>query len=326
MRRARILVAALAAGTLLASVAHGEEWPARPVTMVVPFAAGGPVDTLGRILQPHLSDALGQQVIIENVSGGGGITGSLRVMQAAADGYMIELGSIGTHAINQSIGAKPAYNAATDFAPVILVADAPQVLLVRKDLPANNLKEFIDYVKVNHAKLQHGSGGTGTSSHIGCVLLNQQIGVPVTHIPYRGGGPAMQDLIAGRIDYICNYISTAVGALEAKQVKALATLTTTRAKALPDVPTADEQGLKGFDVSAWNAIFMPKGTPATLVKQVNEAVSKVLDMPTVQKRLDDIGLIATTPDRRSPDYLGKFVESEIAKWAAPAKASGATAN
>jgi len=316
---------ALAAATLSDSRA-AEEWPARTLTMVVPFAAGGPVDTLGRILQPHLSDVLGQQVIIENVSGGGGITGSLRVMQAPPDGYQLELGSIGTHAINQSISAKPAYNAATDFAPVILVADAPQVLLVRKDLPASNLKEFIDYVKANHAKMQHGSGGTGTSSHIGCVLLNQEIGVQVTHIPYRGGGPALQDLIAGRIDYICNYISTAVGALEAKQVKALATLTTTRAKALPNVPTADEQGLKGFDVSAWNAIFMPKGTPAALVKKVNEAVGQVLDMPTVQKRLDDIGLIATPPEKRSPEFLGKYVESEIAKWAVPAKASGATAN
>jgi tripartite-type tricarboxylate transporter receptor subunit TctC len=326
MRHRRIGIAALAAAVTLAGAAGAEEWPARPVTMVVPFAAGGPVDTLGRILQPHLSDMLGQQVIIENVSGGGGITGSLRVMQAPPDGYMLELGSIGTHAINQSISAKPAYNAATDFAPVILVADAPQVLLVRKDFPASNLKEFLDHLKANHTKLQHGSGGTGTSSHIGCVLLNQQAGVQVTHIPYRGGGPALQDLIAGRIDYICNYISTAVGALEAKQVKALATLTDKRAKALPDIPTADEQGLKGFDVSAWNAIFMPKATPAPIVKQVNEAVSNVLDMPTVQKRLDDIGLIATPPDRRSPDYLGKFVESEIVKWAAPAKASGATAN
>jgi tripartite-type tricarboxylate transporter receptor subunit TctC len=265
-------------------------------------------------------------VIIENVSGGGGTTGSLRVANAAVDSHMFTLGSIGTHAINQSISAKPAYNAATDFAPVILVADAPQVLLVRKDFPANNLKEFLDHVKANHAKLQHGSGGTGTSSHIGCVLLNQQAGAQVTHIPYRGGGPALQDLIAGRIDYICNYISTAVGALDAKQVKALAVLTTTRAKALPDIPTGEEQGLKGFDVSAWNAVFMPKGTPAPIVKKLNEAVSKVLDMPAVQKRLDDIGLIATPPDRRSPGYLGKYVESEIAKWAAPAKASGATTN
>src|SRR5262249_26892103 len=200
------------------------------------FAAGGPVDTLGRILQPHLGDVLGQQVIIENVSGGGGVTGSLRVMQAAPDGYMFELGSIGTHAINPSITPKPAYNAATDFARVMLVAAAPQVLLVRKDLPVNNLKEFIDYLKANHTKMQHGSGGTGMSSHIGCVLLNQQAGVQVTHIPYRGGGPALQDLIAGRIDYICNYISTGVGALEAKQVKAIATLTHTRAKALANVP------------------------------------------------------------------------------------------
>jgi tripartite-type tricarboxylate transporter receptor subunit TctC len=320
----QVRVLAFAAGSL--DIAAAQDWPSRPVTLVVPFAAGGPIDSIGRILATSLSERLGQQMIVENVGGAGGMTGTARVAKAAPDGYQIVLGNVGTHAGNQTIYRNPLYNAATDFAPVILVADAPQVLLVRKDLPANTLKEFIDYVKANHAKMQHGSGGTGTSSHIGCVLLNQEMGVQVTHIPYRGGGPALQDLIAGRIDYICNYISTGVGALEAKQVKALATLTTTRAKALPNVPTAEEQGLKGFDVSAWNAIFMPKNTPAPIIKKVNEAVGQVLDMPTVQKRLDDIGLIATPADKRSPEFLGKYVESEIVKWAAPAKASGATAN
>ena len=192
--------------------------------MVIAFAPGGPLDTLARNLQPYLIEALGQNVIIENVPGGGGTVGSLRVSNAAADSHMFTLGSIGTHAIGQSMHKKPPYNAVTDFAPVMLVADAPQVVLARKDLPANNLKEFAAYAKANQDKMQHGSGGAGTSSHIGCVLMNQVLGVKITHIPYRGGGPAMQDLLAGRVDFICNYVSTALPSHRAGTAKVIAAL------------------------------------------------------------------------------------------------------
>ena len=192
----KALAAAAALGMLHPATAQAQDWPNRPVTMVVAFAPGGPLDTLARNLQPYLIEALGQQVIIENVPGGGGTVGSLRVANAAPDSHMFTLGSIGTHAIGQSMHKKPPYNAVTDFSPVILVADAPQVVLARKDLPANNLKEFTAYAKANQDKMQHGSGGAGTSSHIGCVLMNQVLGVKVTHIPYRGGGPAMQDLLS----------------------------------------------------------------------------------------------------------------------------------
>ena len=316
------LAAAYITLAAFASTAAGQDWPTRPVTMVVPFAAGGPIDTLGRVLQPYLSESLGQQVIIENQPGGGGMVGSLRVSQAAADSHMFVLGSIGTHAISQSMHKKPSYNSQTDFQPVTLVADAPLVLLVRKDLPANSLKEFMAYAKANQAKMQHGSGGTGTSSHVGCVLLNQTIGAKIVHVPYRGGGPAMQDLVGGRIDFICNYISTAIPVTKNGQAKVLATLAGARASAVPDVPTADEQGLKDFDISAWNAIFMPRSTPPELVAKLNAAVTKALDNPALQKRLDDIGLIPAMPARRGPAFLKSYVAGEVKKWAEPVKDSG----
>src|SRR3954463_319265 len=199
MPRTGAPIAALALAALMAtSVVQAQEWPTRPVTMVVPFAAGGPVDVLGRILAQYLGETIGKQVIVDNVPGGGGMTGSLRVSQAAPDGYMFVLASIGTHALNQTLSKKPLYNAATDFAPVALIADVGLVLITRKDLPPNNLAEFIAYAKANQGKMQFGSGGAGTSSHIGCVLLNQTIGVDTTHVPYRGGGPALAGPFAGR--------------------------------------------------------------------------------------------------------------------------------
>ena len=313
------LVALLVA---VCSGAAAQEWPSRPLTMVVPFAAGGPMDSLARILQPTLGEMLGQTIIIENQPGGGGTTGSLRVSQASADSHLFALASIGTHAISYSMHKKPAYHPANDFQPVIFIADAPLMLMTKKDLPPNDLKEFIAYTRANHAKMQFSSGGTGTSSHVSCVLLNQLIGADVIHVPYRGGGPAFQDMIAGRIDDICNYVSNGAPAVKAGQVKGLAALALKRATILPDIPTADEQGLKDFDVSALNAIFLPKSATPAMVAKLHTAVSKALDHPALRARLDAIGLLPATPERRSPEYLRKFVEGEIVKWAAPVKASG----
>jgi tripartite-type tricarboxylate transporter receptor subunit TctC len=293
------------------------------MTMVVPFAAGGPVDVLGRILAQHLGEVAGKQVVVENLTGAGGMTGSLRVSQGEADGHLFVLGSIGTHALNQTLYKKPLYNAATDFAPVVLVADAPLVLIARKEFPADDLPSFVAYAKANHSKMQYGSGGTGTSAHIGCVLLNQAMSVDVTHIPYRGGGPAMGDLLAGRIDYLCNIASTAVPVIENKSVKALATLSRERTPVLPDLATAHEQGLRNFDAYTWNAVFLPKASPAAIVGKLNAALVQVMNRPTFQDRLQKLGLMVVAPKRRSPDYLRQFVESEIDKWAAPIKASGA---
>jgi tripartite-type tricarboxylate transporter receptor subunit TctC len=321
MRRTPVAALMIAALTL-ASMAQAQDWPTRPLTMVVPFAAGGPVDVLGRILAQYLGEAVGKQVIVENTSGAGGMSGSLRVSQAAPDGMMFVLGSIGTHALNQTLSKKPLYNAATDFAPVALIADVGHVLITRKDLPPNNLQEFITYAKANQGKMQYGSGGSGTSAHIGCVLLNQAMGVDTTHIPYRGGGPAMADLIGGRVDYVCNIASTVGQAIEAKQVKAIAALSRERSPILPDLPTAHEQGLTGFDAYTWNAVLLPKGTPAALVKKLNDALVAVMDNPTFRERLHTLGLIVVAPERRSPDYLQKFIVDEIEKWAIPIKASG----
>lgn len=321
----REILAAIAILALLASgSAAAQDWPTRPVTMVVPFAAGGPIDTLARLLQQHLSDVLRQQVVVENVSGAGGMSGSLRVAQAPPDGYQFVLGSVGTHAHNQTLYKRPLYNTLNDFTPVALIAEVPLVLITRKDLPPNNLQEFIAYTKANQAKMQYGSAGAGTSTHVGCIMLNMAIGVDVTHVPYRGGGPAMLDLTAGRIDYICNIASTAVPAIEGKTVKALATLTTSRSPALPDLASALEQGLPNFDAYSWNAVFLPRGAPPPIVKKLNEALGGVMNMASFRDRLKEIGLIVVAPERRSPEYLQKFVASEIDKWAGPIRASGAT--
>ena len=318
----RKLLPLVAALTAFASGADAQDWPNRPMTMVVPFAAGGPMDSLARILQPTLAETLGQPIIIENVPGGGGMTGSLRVSQASADSHVFVLASIGTHAIGYSMHSKPPYHPANDFQPVAFVADAPLLLMVKKDLAPNNLAEFIAYTKTNHDKMTFSSGGTGTSSHVSCVMLNQIMGVDVTHVPYRGGGPAFADLIAGRIDYICNYVSIGASAVKQGQVKAIAMLARERTPLLPDLPTADEQGLKDFDVSAWNAILLPKSATLAMVAKFNAAVSKALDNPALRSRFDAIGLIAAVPDRRSPDYLRKFINAEVEKWAKPVKASG----
>jgi tripartite-type tricarboxylate transporter receptor subunit TctC len=319
-RHLRVLF--LAAALAVPGSATAQDWPSRPLTMVVPFAAGGPMDSLARILQPTLGEAIGQSIIIENVPGGGGVTGSMRVSQAAADSHLFALASIGTHAISYSMHSKPMYHPANDFQPVAFIADAPLMLMTKKDLPPNNLQEFMAYTKANHGKMTFSSGGTGTSSHVSCVMLNQLIGVNVTHIPYRGGGPAFQDVIAGRIDYICNYVSIGAPAVKAGQVKALATLAGKRTSAHPDLPTADEQGLKNFDVSAWNAILLPKSATPAMVAKMNAAVSKALDNPAMRGRLDALGLIPAAPERRSAEYLRKFINTEIEKWAVPVKAAG----
>jgi tripartite-type tricarboxylate transporter receptor subunit TctC len=308
----------------MSAVAAEENWPSRPVTMVVPLAAGSGIDVLGRIFAPRLSELLGQQVIVENVSGAGGMTGASRVAKAAPDGYQFVLGGSGTHAHSQTLFKHPLYNAATDFAPVALIAEQPIVLIARKDLPADNLREFIAYATANQAKMQYGSAGAGSAAHLACVLLNAAIGVDVTHVPYRGGGPAMQDLIAGRIDYQCPLIAIAIGQIESKTVKAIAILSHDRSPSLPDVASAHEQGLINFDASNWSGFFLPRATPTAIVQKLHDATVATMSTPVVQARLTEIGADLVAPERRSPQYLTKFVMSEIDKWAGPIKAAGVT--
>ncbi len=307
---------------ILVAPAAAQDWPSRPVTMVVPFAAGGPMDTVGRILGGRLGEVLGQQVVVENVGGAGGMTGAARIAKATPDGYQFVLGNIGTHAHSQTLYKNPLYNAAADFSPVVLIAELPQVLIARKDLPARNLQDFIAYARQHQAKMQYGSGGAGSATHIACVLLNAAIGINVTHVPYRGGGPALQDLVAGRIDYQCLDAPIAVPQIEAGAVKAIAVLTRERSAVLPTLASAHEQGLTDFAAANWCAIFLPERTPAPIVGKLHDAVVATMETPAVRTRMTEIGADLVAPERRSPDYLAGFVRGEIAKWAAPIRASG----
>jgi len=232
------------------------------------------------------------------------------------------LGTTGTHAQNQTLYKNPLYQAATDFTPVALVAEQPILLIARKDFPADNLIDFIAYVRANHEKMQFGSAGTGSGVHLACVLLNAAIGVNVVHVPYRGTAPAMQDLIAGRIDYQCPVITPVVPQIQGGLVKAIATLTKNRTPILPDLATAQEQGLADFEAYIWFAIFLPKGTPADIAHKLQRAIAVAENLPAVQERLKDIGAAPIAPERQTPEYLAAFVEREVAKWAAPIRASG----
>jgi tripartite-type tricarboxylate transporter receptor subunit TctC len=319
-----VFAALLAAMLALPAEAQAQTWPTRPVTMVVPFAAGGPMDTVGRVIGGGLSEQLGQQVVIENVGGGGGMTGSARVAKAQPDGYQFVLGNVGTHAVSQTLSKNPLYNSVADFAPVALVADLSLVLVARKDLPVANLREFIAYAKANGDKMQFGSAGAGSATHLGCALINGTAGITITHVPYRGGAPAMQDLVAGRIDYLCIDTPVAVPQIESGNVKAIAILSRTRSPSLPQLASAHEQGLTDFEASNWAALFLPKGTPAPIVQRLNAAAIATMNNEAVQKRLKDNGVDLVAPERRTPDYLAKFVAAEITKWAGPIKATGVT--
>jgi tripartite-type tricarboxylate transporter receptor subunit TctC len=318
----RMMAIGVACGGFAPVFAAAQSWPTRPVSMVVPLAAGGAGDVLARILASRLSELLGQQVIVENVGGAGGMTGASRVAKAAPDGYQFVFGSVGTHAANQTLYEKPLYNAATDFEPVGLIAEQPIVLIARRDYPANNLQDFISHAKANQAKMQYGSAGVGSAVHLACALLNVEIGVEITHVPYRGGNPALQDLIAGRTDYQCALPADAMPQIESKTVKAISILSLDRSPTLPTLASAHEQGLTNFTASVWSAFFFPKGTPAAIVRQLNEATVATLETPGVRAKLQAMGATVVAPVRRSPEYLRQFVESEIEKWAAVIKAAG----
>lgn len=298
------------------------DWPTRPVTMVVPYAAGGPVDTIGRIMAARLSELLGQQVIIENVGGAGGMTGAVRVAKAAPDGYTLLLSGSPVLAIIPTLYKRPLYNALTDFEQVALFSESARVLIVRKDLPVNSLSEFVAYAKANQTKMQYGSAGAGSGMHVCAVLLDAAMGTKITHVPYRGGGLALQDLMGGRVDYLADQISTALPHIQGKTVKAIATLGLERAPGLENLPTAQEQGLSGLDCSTWGSLSFPKGTPAAIVQRLAKASNDAVETPAVRERFKSLGVTVPAPERRTPEYLNKFVRSEIERWAAPIKASG----
>ena len=323
-------LAGLTASLFACAAAHAqtpaETWPNRAITLVVPYAAGGPVDTIGRVLAAQLSELLGQQVIVENIGGAGGMTGAARVAKAAPDGYTVLLSGSAVLAINQTLYKKPLYNAVTDFEQVALHSDSARVLITRKDFPADTFAQFVAYSKANDSKMQYGSAGAGSGTHVCAVLLNVALGTKITHVPYRGAGPAMQDLIAGRLDFIAEQISTVLPQVEGKKVKAIATLGLVRAPGLENLPTAEEQGTKGLDCGAWGSFSLPKGTPAAVVRRLAEATNDAVETPFVRERFKQLGVTVPAPERRTPEYLTKFVPSEIERWAAPIKASGVSEN
>jgi len=320
------IISILAASIALTGAAAAQNWPTRTLTLIIPFAPGGGIDSSARIQAQQMGELLGQTIIAENVGAAAGMVGGLRVAKAEPDGYTFLIGNTGTHAYNQALYKKPLYNAATDFTPVGLVSESPRILIARKDLPVGNLREFIAYATANQAKMQYGSAGVGSGTHLPCALLNRAIGVDVTHVPYRGAGPAMQDLIAGRIDYMCDTIQTGATQAKAQTVKGIAVMSMKRVAIIADLATSGEQGLPGVEASVWNAFFLPKGTPETIVRRLNKAMSDTLDNPSVRKRLEDLGLEIVPPERRSPEYLAKFLPEEIERWGKVIRAAGISAD
>lgn len=316
------LVAALFA---LAGIngAQAQDYPARTVTIIVPFAAGGPADVTGRIVADILSRHLGQSFVVENVGGAGGTVGTLRAAKAPNDGYTLISGHMGTNALAPVFYPNLGYDPEKDFEPVGLIAEQPELLAVRKEIPANNLKEFIAYAKANESKLNMGHAGVGSVSYIGCLLLNSAIGIKPTLVPFTGTAPVMNAILAGQIDYDCDPVLGPLPHVRAGTVKALAIAAKKRSPLLPDVPTAAEQGLPQFDCSPFYALFAPKGTPKAVVDKLTAALSKGLDEPAVQKRLADLGATIAEPERRGPQALGALVHSEIVRLTPILKAAAA---
>src|SRR5215467_13432373 len=322
----RTMIAAAAVVIALGGHAAAQEWPTRPITLIVPFAAGGGIDVSARIQAQRMGELLGQSIVIENVGAAAGMAGGARVAKAAPDGYTLLIGNTGTHAFNQSLYKRPLYNAATEFEPVGLVSESPRILVARKDLPADNLTQFIAYLKANEKTAQFGSAGVGSGTHLPCVLFNLAIGANVTHVPYRGEAPVMQDIIGGRIDYMCATIQS--GAAQAKQgaVKGIAVMAEKRVAIIPELAITGEQGLPGVEASVWNAFFFPKGTPEPIVRKLNKTMSDTLGDPTIRKRLEELGLEIVAPERRTPEYLANYLPAEIERWAKPIHAAGISAD
>jgi len=320
MRRRDVIKAFLVAAMLMPAAATAQPYPSRPLTMVVPYAAGGSFDVLGRIIAVKMGELLGQSVIVENTTGAGGIVGVHRVINSKPDGYTILLGTVGTHAYNQTIYKRKRYDAMNDFTPVTLFSEQPMVLEVRKDLPANNFAEFMALLKSNGGKMQYGSAGAGSTTHLACSLLNSKIGTEVTHVPYRGSAPATNDLIGGQIDYVCGNLGAAIALINGKQVKALALLSKERSALMPELATAQEQGLPGYEVTTWTAFFLPKGAPKEVVDKLVQVTHAAME--GTKARMTDIGVTGIAPERRSPEYLAKFVAEEVTRWEGPIKAGG----
>lgn len=297
------------------------DYPKRNITVIVPFAAGGPTDVIARIVGEHMSKTLGQPILIENVVGAGGTTGATRAARAANDGYTLIMGHMGTHAASVALYPNLAYKPDADFEPIGMAAGTPILILAKKDFPAKDLKDFAAYVKANNDKLNMAHAGVGSVSHTTCLLLSSILSVKPTAVPFQGTGPAMNALVGGQVDYMCDQIVNATQQIQSGNIKAYAIGTAERNPQLPNVPTATEAGMPQFQVSAWNALFAPKGTPKEIVQKLSEALDKALDDEATRKRLLELGSDIPGKDRRGSQALGTLVKSEIDKWTPIIKAN-----
>ncbi|MET0631060.1 MAG: tripartite tricarboxylate transporter substrate-binding protein [Xanthobacteraceae bacterium] len=320
----RLVVAAWAALVLAAPSALAQNYPTRPVTIIVPFAAGGPTDIIARIVGEYFSKTLGQQFIVENIAGAGGTTGIARGAQAKPDGYTIMMGHMGTHGAAPALYPNLRYDPVKGFEPIGMVAGTPILIVARKDFPAKDLKEFIAKAKDTSTRLSQAHAGVGSVSFTTCTLLTSQLGAKHHRVvAYRGTGPALNDLVGGQVDYMCDQIVNLVEQVKGGAIKAYAIATAERSPALPDVPTTKEAGLPEYEVSAWNALFAPKNTPKDIVTKLNQTLVKALDDPATRKRLLDLGSVLPEGNERSPEALAELVRKEVARWTPILKAAGA---
>ena len=321
--RRDLLVGLVAIECLAAAVpAASQPYPTRPITLVVPFSAGGQTDTIARVVADHMAKTLGQPIIIENDAGAGGTTATKRVTQASPDGYTISAGSMATHAAAPTQYPRVKYDPAQDFTPIGLTAEAPAVIVTRKDFPADSLKEFVEYMTKNQAKINEAHGGVGSQMHTYCTLLHSIMGTKTARVGYRSAAPALNDLVAGHVDFACSSLGGVAPLIQAGTIKAIAIASPERADVIKDVPTTTEGGLPEFQVSGWNAIFAPRNTPQDIQAKLNDALLKALDDEGTRKRLVDIGCVIPNKADRTPQALQKRVESEVARWSSVLKAAG----
>ena len=317
-------IACAATFALTAALAPAHAFPDKAITFIVPFAAGGSTDVVARIMADHMSRTLGQPILIESVVGAGGTIGTARVAKAPADGYTVVVGSLGPNVAATAMYTSLAYDPIRDFDPVIMSVQQPMVVITRKDFPATNFREFVAYLKANAGKLNYGSGGVGAQSHLTCAYLSELTGTTPQHIPFRGSAPSMNALIAGQIDYSCNNTTEAVPQIQAGTVKPLAIAGNRKVPVLPNVPTAEEQGLK-FEAQGWQALFVPKGSPQAAVAKLNEAARAAFKDPATRKKLMDLGNELPPEADLTPDAMARFLKSELNKWVPVIKAAKITA-
>jgi len=307
------LAAGAAAPAAFARTARAQLYPSRPITIIVPVPPVGVADPIARILADHLTVALGQPVVVENVTGAGGSIGVGKVVRAAPDGYTVSIGHIGTHVINGAVHTLP-YDLRTDLDPVGMIATNPQIMVAKLAIPAKDLKEFVAWGKAKGAPVASGTGGPGTPAHVSSVYFQQRTGVPLEIIHYRGAAPAMQDLIAGHVEVNFEQAANALPQVRSGRIRALAVTARQRLQAAPEIPTVDEAGLPGFYMTVWHGLWVPKGTPAPVIARLNAAVREALADAAVQKRLLDLGQEIPAADQQSPDMLRAFQRAEIEKW------------